>query len=109
MTEFDAGAGVLVRAPDDVEVRAVRAGSGRRGVQRGSASTLPATDLLKSALSLSDFTVAAEVEIAPTRPSTRALRREPGSAAEIEVQVGPSDSALVLVEGAGGVYAWCYP
>jgi hypothetical protein len=108
MAEFDAGAGVLVRAPDDVEVRAVRVGSGRRGVLRGSSSTVPATDILKSALSLSDFTVAAEVEIAPTRPGTRALRREPGAAAEIEVQVGPSESALVLIEGAGGVYAWCY-
>jgi hypothetical protein len=109
MAEFDAGAGVLVRTPDDVEVRVVQDGPVRRGARRGTASAIPATDALKSALSLSDFTIAAEVEIVPTRPGTRALRREGASPAQIEVQVGPSESALVLIEGAGGVYAWSYP
>jgi hypothetical protein len=109
MAEFDAGSGVLVRTPDDVEVRVVRDDAVRRGIRRWTASAISASGDLRSALSSSDFTIAAEIEIVPTRPGTRALRREGGSPAQIEIQVGPSESALVLIEGAGGVYAWSYP
>jgi CHAT domain len=109
MAELDVGGGVLVRTPDDVEVRVVQGNLASRGVRRGSSSAIPGTDALKSALSSSAFTIAAEVEIAPTRPGGRALRRDPVSPAQIEVRVGASESALVLLEGSGGVYAWSYP
>ncbi|MES2196372.1 MAG: CHAT domain-containing protein [Pseudomonadota bacterium] len=109
MAEHNVGIGVLVRAPDDVDVRVVQGGPVRRGIRRGNVSTIPGDDLLKQALLSSDFAVAAEVEMVPTRPGRRALRRDPGSPTQIEVQVGASESALVLLEGAGGVYAWSYP
>jgi hypothetical protein len=109
MAELEVAVGVLVRTPDDVEVRVVQGGPGRRGVRRGTASMMPGTDALKGALSSSDFRIVAEVEIAPTRPGSRALRRDRDTPAQIEVQVGASESALVLIEGAGGVYAWTYP
>lgn len=109
MAELEVAAGVVVRSPDDVEVRVVQGGAVRRGLRRGTASQASGTDALKGALSASGFTVAAEVEIVPTRPGTRALRRDPNTPAQIEVEAGPSESALVLIEGAGGVYAWTYP
>ena len=109
MAEYNAGIGVLVRAPDDVDVRVVQSGPVRRGIRRGNVSTIPGNDVLRQALLSSDFAIAAEVEMVPTRPGGRALRRDPGSPTQIEVQVGASESALVLIEGAGGVYAWSYP
>jgi hypothetical protein len=77
MAELDVGGGVLVRTPDDVEVRVVQGNVARRGIRRGSSSAIPGTDALKSALSSSAFTIAAEVEIAPTRPGARALVATP--------------------------------
>ena len=109
MAEVTAGSNVTVRVPNDVEVRVVSGGPVRRGVRRGAPSAMPASNELKAALSAANLDIVAEVEIAPTRPGTRAIRRDRGAATEIEVKVGPSESALVLLEGAGGVYAWSYP
>ncbi len=109
MAEVNAGSNVTVRVPDDVEVRVVGGGPARRGVRRGAPSAMAASAELKAALSAANLDIVAEVEIAPTRPGTRAIRRDRGAATEIEVKVGPSESALVLLEGAGGVYAWSYP
>lgn len=109
MAALEVANGIVVRGPDDVEVRVVRDGPVRRGFRRGAASQMSGTDHLRRALSASDFTIAAEVEMVPTRPGTRALRRDPQSPTQIEVEVGPSERAIVLIEGAGGVYAWTYP
>lgn len=109
MAEVEAGPGVRVRTPDDVEVRIVQDGPTRRGIRRAATSTAPATADLKSALSFAGFELASELQIAPTTPGTRALRRDRDAGTEIEVTVGPSEGALVLIEGAGGVYAWSYP
>ncbi len=109
MAEVPAGSNVIVRVPDDVEVRVVGGGPLRGGVRRGAPSSIAASDELKAALAAANLDIVAEVEIAPTRPGTRAIRRDRGAATEIEVKVGPSESALVLIEGAGGVYAWTYP
>lgn len=107
MAEVEVADGVVVRVPDDVEVRAVQDGPQRRGIRRAMPSAVGGTDDLTRALSSADFIIAANIEMAPTRRGTRALRRD--SPAQIEVEVGPSESALVLIEGAGGVYAWTYP
>jgi hypothetical protein len=109
MAELEVANGIVVRSPDDVEIRIVRDGPVRRGFRGGTASQISGTDHLRRALSASDFTIAAEVEMVPTRPGTRALRRDAQTPTQIEVEVGPSERAMVLIEGAGGVYAWTYP
>ncbi|WFU22067.1 CHAT domain-containing protein [Bradyrhizobium sp. CB1717] len=109
MAELEVANGIVVRGPDDVEIRIVQDGPVRRGFRRGTASQIDGANQLKGALSASDFTIAAEVEMVPTRPGTRALRRDASTPTQIEVEVGPSERALVLIEGAGGVYAWTYP
>lgn len=109
MAAIEIANGIVVQSPDDVEVRLVQANASRRGLRRASASQMRGADDLKRALSASDFTIAAEVEMAPTRPGTRALRRDAQTPTQIEVEVGPSERAMVLIEGAGGVYAWSYP
>jgi hypothetical protein len=109
MAALEVANGIVVRSPDDVEVRVVQDGPVRRGVRRGTASQMSGTDHLRGALSASDFTIAAEVEMVATRPGTRALRRDAQTPTQIEVEVGPSERAMVLIEGAGGVYAWSYP
>src|ERR1044071_6888220 len=100
MAEIEAGPGVLVRTPDDVEVRIVQDGPTRRGIRQAATSTAPATGDLKSALSSAGFELTSEVQIAPTRPGTRALRRDQDATTEIAVTVGFSEGALVLIEGA---------
>ncbi|TFV49218.1 DUF7379 domain-containing protein [Bradyrhizobium niftali] len=109
MAELEVANGIVVRSPDDVEIRIVQDGPVRRGFRRGTASQISGADQLRGALSASDFTIAAEVEMVPTRPGTRALRRDASTPTQIEVEVGPSERAMVLIEGAGGVYAWTYP
>jgi hypothetical protein len=109
MVEVEAAPNVVVRAPDDVEVHVVSDGPARRGVRRGAQSTAPATSALKESLQSAEFSIVAEVQLVPTRPGTRALRRDRDVAAEIEIKVGPRESALVLLEATGGVYAWSYP
>ncbi|RQH14815.1 CHAT domain-containing protein [Bradyrhizobium sp. RP6] len=109
MAVIEVASGIVVQSPDDVEVRVVGDGAARRGLRRASTSQMRGTDHLKRALSASDFTIAAEVEMAPTRPGMRALRRDAQTPTQIEVEVGPSERAMVLIEGAGGVYAWSYP
>ncbi|WP_084803267.1 CHAT domain-containing protein [Bradyrhizobium sp. NAS80.1] len=109
MAALEVANGIVIQSPDDVEVRVVQDGPVRRGLRRGAASQMSGTDQLRRALSASDFTIAAEVEMVPTRPGTRALRRDPQTPTQIEVEVGPSERAMVLIEGAGGVYAWTYP
>lgn len=101
--------GVDVRTTSDVEVRIVQGGVPRRGLRRGAPSTSAATNDLKDALKAADFQVAAEIQLVPKQPGTRALRSDRSGSTEIEVQVSSTESALVLVEGAGGVYAWAYP
>jgi hypothetical protein len=108
MAEHDLGKGVLVRTPDSVDVRVVQ-GETRRGMRRGSPSEAPATDDLKQALKAAGLSVAVEIELAPQKRNARALRSDRTGSTEIEVAVAPSESALVLVEGSGGVYAWTYP
>jgi hypothetical protein len=109
MAALEVANGIVVRSPDDVEVRVVQDGPVRRGVRRGTASQMSGTDHLRRALLASDFTIAAEVEMVPTRPGTPALRLDAQTPTQIEVEVGPSERAMVLIEGAGGVYAWTYP
>lgn len=109
MAALEVATGIVVRSPDDVEVRVIHNGPVRRGFRRGTASQMGGTDQLRRALSASDFTIAAEVEMVPTRPGTHALRRDAQTPTQIEVEVGPSERAMVLIEGAGGVYAWTYP
>jgi hypothetical protein len=109
MAEVEAGAGVLVRTTDNVEVRVVQHAAVRRGARRAMPTGFSAAEELKSALSSAGFSLAAELELVPRQPGTRAFRRGSSDPAEIEVHVGPSESALVLIEGAGGVYAWSYP
>lgn len=109
MAAIEVASGIVVQSPDDVEVRVVQDVASRRGLRRANTSQTRGTDHLKRALSASDFTIAAEVEMAPTRPGTRALRRDAQTPTQIEVEVGPSERAMVLIEGAGGVYAWSYP
>lgn len=109
MAALEVANGIVVQCPDDVEVRVVQDGPVRRGLRRGAASQMSGTDHLRRALSASGCTIAAEVEMVPTRPGTRALRRDAQTPTQIEVEVGPSERAMVLIEGAGGVYAWTYP
>lgn len=109
MAAIEVANGIVVQSPDDVEVRVVQNGAPRRGLRRATASQMRGADHLKRTLSASDFTIAAEVEMVPTRPGTRALRRDAQTPTQIEVEVGPSERAVVLIEGAGGVYAWSYP
>lgn len=69
-----------------------------RGTRRASRSAETLTE--------AGFVIAAEVELAQQRRGTRALRSGSSGSSEIEVTVSPSESALILVESAGAVYAW---
>ncbi|MFB6449790.1 DUF7379 domain-containing protein [Bradyrhizobium tunisiense] len=109
MAAIEVANGIVVQSPDDVEVTVVGGGALRGGLRRAAISRMSGTDHLRRALSASGFTIAAEIEIAPTRPGTRVLRRDAQTPTQIEVEVGPSERAMVLIEGAGGVYAWTYP
>jgi CHAT domain len=109
MAEVDAGQGVRVRTPNDVEVRVVQDGAPLRGTRRASRSAAAGTNDLRDILTEAGFVIAAEVELAPQRRGTRALRSDSSGSSEIEVAVSPSESALILVESAGAVYAWAYP
>jgi hypothetical protein len=106
MASIDAGDGVVVHAPDDIEIRVVEGPASTRA-RRGAAAALPATEVVVDALS-DDFTVARTVELAPRAAGTRALR---GAVVPptIEVTVDAAESALVLAVGEGGVHAWVYP
>jgi hypothetical protein len=101
MTAQEVAVGVVVQTPDDIEVNVVQGGPIRRGIPRAAASTAPGTDALKQALQSSDFKIVAKVELVPMRPGTRALRPDHGTPAQIAVDVGVSESALVLVERGG--------
>jgi hypothetical protein len=106
MASIDAGAGVVVHAPDDIEIRVV-AGPASPRAWRGGVGAPPATELVVDALS-ADFTVARTIELSPRAAGTRALRSAMVPPA-IEVTVDAAESALVLAVGEGDVHAWVYP
>ena len=72
MAAIQATPDVLVRVPDNVQVRVVSDAPAARGLRRASRSLAPGTKDLIDALSSAEYTLAAEVELAPTAPRTRA-------------------------------------
>jgi hypothetical protein len=106
MATFEVGPGIIVRVPNDVSVRSV---AGRATSRRRAARVAPENDALKQALSSADFTLASQIDLVPRKAGIRPLRRSRGLTPAIEVKVGASESAVILVEGAGGVYGWSYP
>ena len=71
---------------------------GARRRRAGAVPAAPETETLKEALSAANFTLAAQVDLVPREHGTRALRRVRGITPTIEVTVGASESAVVLVE-----------
>lgn len=107
MVETIAAAGVRVRHPDGVEVRAtgVRPAAGGR---RGMRAPQSGPSELTGALAAAGFDVQVQIELVPQRGGTRALRATPEAPTAIDVDLAPNESAVVLVES-NGVYAWKLP
>lgn len=106
MATFEAAPGIIVRTPPEVLVRSTSGRTVRGG--GGAARAAPEIDALKEALSAADFTLAAQVDLEPRTRGARTLRRARGITPTVEVKVGPSEGAIVLLEGTGGVYGWTY-
>lgn len=106
MATFNAGPGITVHVPDDIAVRSSTGPAVR--LRRGAAPAPLEIEALRHGLAAADLNVAAQIDLVPRQTGARALRRAGGIAPTIEVTVGASESAIVLVEGPGGVYGWTY-
>jgi len=101
MAEVDLGGGVVVETAERVQVRRITPAAGR---PFGLAAD---QDELGAALQGAGFTLAAQMD----------LRRKPGVAltattsapAQVKVEVAKGQSAVVLLEGEGGVFGWGFP
>lgn len=103
MVVVEVSSGVRVRAPNHVTVEPAEPPVG--AVRR--ATRVSMTDgTLAEALG-ADFSVDAEFLIVPQRDA--GLRAHSEVAPQVEVEVGPEEGAVLLVEGESGIYGWRLP
>jgi hypothetical protein len=108
MAVIEVSPSVSLDLPETVEIR--QRPSARRGRSRSS----PESDALDLALEEAGLTVEAEIELVPTAAPAGSRRRRSvdpvaETAPKVKVEVAPGESALLLVETEGGVFAWVEP
>ena len=107
MAQSEVAPGVVVETPTGVTARVESAplAAAQRRSQRAGAGAETVQDALVAALAAAKFDIAATVAF-DHGPPGRPLTRAPGEAHRVQVRVAPGQSAVVLVEGRGGVFNW---
>jgi hypothetical protein len=107
MAQTQAGVGVLVDAPSGVAV-SPRKGTGGPGPGLGVTAPSDASDLGR-ALGAAGLQLAADFDLRPSAPGLGAALAAGSQPVKVKVDVKGDESALLLVETQGGVFAWSYP
>lgn len=103
---------VVVEIPDHIQAAAAGAPGGMRTSEAAPPADLApkaADAALADALATAGFDLVADVALWPA-DAAAGMRATPGEApASVRVDVGPSESAVILVEGQGGTFGWLRP
>ncbi|MDP3745667.1 MAG: hypothetical protein Q8Q88_01330 [Phenylobacterium sp.] len=102
MAQVDLGGGVVVETAERIQVRRVAADAAL------AAAVEPERQALTGALALAGFEVAAEMDLRG-KPGAGVGLAASAESPKIKADVAAGESAVVLLEGQGGVFAWGYP
>ncbi len=106
MSEIKLGSGIRIENADGIMLA-----SGRRTERNlGPVEAIAEASILDEALREAGYTIAADVELSPaTTMSQRRAAEDQVSDPRIIVPVRPEESAVLLIESAGGVFVWRQP
>lgn len=110
--EVGRGSRVVVEIPDHIEAAAAGAPGGMRTTTAEPPADFaprPADGKLDDALAAAGFDLVADVALWPG-DVTLGMRAAPGGPPpRVRADVGPGESAVILVEGEGGTFGWMRP